>query len=436
MLEDRRAGLELYLRTLLSHKDSTWRQSPSLLRFLDVPTSRAAPLPSDFTLASWIDEQERLRSTVKEIRSMLSKRDALVARGQDAAEARKASVEAKTLLADLVKSLSTLSVGLDNLASQGLTQAELRRRTDLITGLQDEVETLSKLASSSVRSAAAATAKGRAQEEGTASSAQEQRPSAGRIDLLGPAAASGTRSMGRKIGAPVETDQTRPLDNQGLLQLQQQEMDTQDSRLSDITGILRRQRFLGEEIGRELELHNNELDGLDQEVDVTTDKMGKVRQKIKRCVRLPSLVITSMCFRSRDHGPNHQTWLKVFRHTQISRYLRAPSHACLCSIHQLPSVQFARFSPRCPHRQEVRKALMLRIFCSCFCLLSAGCEFFGVQLGVDSDTKAPQKPVSTLLSLLAMIHQTHDRERRKRCCSSTITGRMSSVCAAPCFRLR
>lgn len=292
VLEDRRAGLELYLRTLVSHKDDAWRQSPVLLRFLEVPLSKASHLPSDFTSASWLDEHDALQSTVKDIRALLSKRDALVSRGQDAAEARKASVEAKTLLAGLVASLTKLSAGLDSLASQGLAQAELRRRTDLVTDLQDEVETLGKVASSSARITAASKGNSSSSRPGqqhlAAASGSSEPPSAARVDLLGPAAAaSGPRALGRKIGAPVETEQTRPLDNQGLLQLQQQEMDAQDSRLSDISAILRRQRFLGEEIDRELRLHNEELDGLNQEVDQTTDKMGKVRQKIKRFVHFP-----------------------------------------------------------------------------------------------------------------------------------------------------
>lgn len=283
LLEERRVGLELYLRTLVSHKDSTWRLSPTLLRFLEVPLQRSAQLSSDCSPASWMDDCDLAQSTSKSIRALLSKRDALMSRGQDAAEARKASVEAKTQLASLVSSLTRLKACLDALASQGLLQAELRRRTDMLSALQDEADTLGKLASSSsARLNAPRTAEGTGRSESSSSSPAEP-PSQARVDLLGSAATAPTRSLGRKIGAPVETDQTRPLDNQGLLQLQQQEMESQDSRLSDISAILRRQRMLGEEIGKEVELHNEHLDGLNREVDVTADKMGKVRQKIKRC---------------------------------------------------------------------------------------------------------------------------------------------------------
>lgn len=293
-VESRRAALERYLRILNSHKDATWRSTLAFQRFLEVPVGRAQQhLDAGGTSpAAWLDDYETVHAQTKTVRSQLSKRDALMSRGQDASEARKASVEAKATLATLTTSLKRLSSGMDALANQGMAQGELRRRTDMLSALQDEVDTLGKLASNSVRPS---TSTGRAAAPGpghnsTPSSSQAP-PSAARMDLLG-AAANGNppgRALGRKLGAAVETDQTRALDNQGLLQLQQQEVEDQDSRLGDISAILRRQRMLGEEIGREVGLHNDMIDGLDKDVDQTTDKMSKVRQKIKRCAAFPDL---------------------------------------------------------------------------------------------------------------------------------------------------
>ena len=56
------------------------------------------------------------------------------------------------------------------------------------------------------------------------------------------------------LGVTTNTDvhRTRPLDDQGLFQLQQAQMDKQDAQLAQLTSILQRQKQLGVAIGNEV----------------------------------------------------------------------------------------------------------------------------------------------------------------------------------------
>jgi regulator of vacuolar morphogenesis len=274
LTQERKSGLEFYLRTLLTCKEPYWRDAHCSLRFLEVPLIKQAAMT--FTLASWLDEHAALSDVAREIRADLAKRDSLTG---NASEARKASVDAKTKLASLVTSVSRLAIGLDDLAKSGsITEGELRRRADLISRLQDEVETSSKLANS----LPARTIESRRE---TAVKQQESDPttSAARQALMGSVKPSG-RVLGAaaRKGPAQETDITRPLDNGSLLQLQKDTIDEQDDRLSAISSILRRQRALGEEIHSEVVGQNELLDSLNQEVDSTGGKLDKASQKMKK----------------------------------------------------------------------------------------------------------------------------------------------------------
>ena len=74
-----------------------------------------------------------------------------------------------------------------------------------------------------------------------------------RKELLNLSTQSSSYKSHRKFGAiPRETEVTRALDNDGLLQLQNTTMQVQDKSLDLLSGILRKQRNMAEEIGNEL----------------------------------------------------------------------------------------------------------------------------------------------------------------------------------------
>lgn len=88
---------------------------------------------------------------------------------------------------------------------------------------------------------------------------------------------------GRVFGKrPEETDETRPLDDRGVLQLQQTKMDGQDSQLRELSAILQRQRGMGEEIHREIGEQTEILEEIEHGVDRTGGKMARAKRQMNR----------------------------------------------------------------------------------------------------------------------------------------------------------
>ena len=79
---------------------------------------------------------------------------------------------------------------------------------------------------------------------------------------------------------PKETEVTRPLDNVGLLSMQQTQIKQQDNQLSQLTTILQRQRQLGEAIGSEIALQIEMLDDLSNEVDNVGSKLHAANRQL------------------------------------------------------------------------------------------------------------------------------------------------------------
>ena len=84
-------------------------------------------------------------------------------------------------------------------------------------------------------------------------------------------------------GAPVETERTRELDNEGVLQLQQQIIQEQDQDLVDLTTVVKRMREMGVAINEEV-VQQNALLGLFEEDVQRVD--GKIRIAKKRIEKI------------------------------------------------------------------------------------------------------------------------------------------------------
>lgn len=95
----------------------------------------------------------------------------------------------------------------------------------------------------------------------------------------------GDLSAFRRAGAgtiePKETEQTRALDEGGLLSSQQQQLSAQDEQLGRLASILRRQREMGTAINHELAEQTELLQQLDTEVDGVQSKMSKGGELMK-----------------------------------------------------------------------------------------------------------------------------------------------------------
>lgn len=97
------------------------------------------------------------------------------------------------------------------------------------------------------------------------------------------ARASGAGPSGRRViggGPHKETERTRELDNQGVLQLQKQIMEEQDEDVTDMTKTIRRMKEMGIQINDELEYQNKMLEMLGDDVDRVDGKIKVAKKRI------------------------------------------------------------------------------------------------------------------------------------------------------------
>ena len=293
LLEERRAGLEAYLRAIVSAKDSRWLDSFAFHDFLGIPIGKQAAIGdlattgdgaggAQFTSSTWLDEHMDLQARVRDIRADVNRRDAFAERG-DVGGAHTTNVQAKKKLAGVLTRVGALVAGLEALGA-GMSDGELQRRTDMVARLQDDCEKLAKMLTVASRLAARTPSAGR---NATAGS--------DRAALLGAGGGSSARYGGepavsskpiaRVFGVPPppkETEETRPLDDHGMLQLQQTKMDQQDAQLGQLTTILQRQKQLGTAINNELAQHIELLDGLSNDMDRVGGKLTAAKKQLNR----------------------------------------------------------------------------------------------------------------------------------------------------------
>lgn len=308
-IEERRRGLEDYLRSILSNRDDRWRLTDVWKDFLSIPTGRNLDASTLYTSETWLDEFTTMSSTAREIRSLINKKSTHLARNEISAS-HNCTVQAKKLLMNLSARISNLETGLNSLASYegGMSEGELRRRQDMLTGLKDEKDSLMKLAST-----------GRQDQDLLYKSSDNKKNMnnnnnmGDRKSLLGDHSGfygatddnygfpdqSAVKekpqqqvAAGRAFGAAAvqrkkdqlakETEVTRGLDNEGLLLNQQQIMGDQDQQVQQFGSILARQKQLGITIGQELETQNQILDELDGDVGRTQTKLKFANKKLQK----------------------------------------------------------------------------------------------------------------------------------------------------------
>ncbi len=192
----------------------------------------------------------------------------------DAAGSRGASVEAKRLLREVGERVEGLEQGLRGLG--GLGEGERRRREEMGEGVKVERGNLQRMTEAGVRSS------GFNRNSGTAAHATGSGTMPGGTAALFAPAQSAT---GRVFGTrqpPQETTETRPLDDRGLVQVQQTQMGNQDEELQQLSKLLQRQRVMGEQIHQEIGEQNEILDEVDSEVGRVGNKLGKAKRQMNR----------------------------------------------------------------------------------------------------------------------------------------------------------
>ncbi|KAL1928324.1 hypothetical protein VTP01DRAFT_2680 [Rhizomucor pusillus] len=297
-VEDRRRGLEDYLRGILSSRDDRWRKTEVWSEFLAIPAGRPLDAASMYTSETWLDEYNNMSASAREVRSLINRRGTHIARNEISAS-HNCTVQAKKLLMTLSSRLSNLESGLTALAkgSDGETMAEgeLRRRQDMLTTLKDEKDALLRLVNSGRQEQEMLyqhqqqQKQQQQQQQASASSARRSQSlhESDKPNMTQTRRTGTTIGTGRAFGAAAaaqkkakETEITRGLDNDGLLRYQQQIMEDQDQQVEQFSALLARQKQIGLAIGDELEVQNQILDELDGDVDRTALKLKFANKKL------------------------------------------------------------------------------------------------------------------------------------------------------------
>lgn len=221
----------------------------------------------------WLDVHREVKGQLHDARLYLGKRDsATTARGQHeaGANAKRCLVKSEGLIISLEQGLKAMNSPTEhrNPGKGSIGEGELRRRKDLLAQAKVEKEGLEKLALS-----LAVKSQDIGNSNGTAVATQQDKTT-----LFGSGA---TKPSGRVLGAPLpETNETRELDNEGVLQLQKQMMKDQDLDVEELAKIVRKQKDMGLAIHDELELQNEMLRMLDQDVSRVNDKVNIAKKRM------------------------------------------------------------------------------------------------------------------------------------------------------------
>lgn len=237
--------------------------------------------------SGWLDAHAQLKTQLHEARMALNRREQATEPGRQheaGAGAKKSLVRAGTLIAQLDDGLRRLG-GSTNGGRGGkssdndgwaekLGEGEIRRRRDMLSSARKEKDALEGVLNTlAVKSTLAGAAE---------RSLQSQQATEGaKGSLLGSGGAQKART-GRVLGVPKETERTRELDNEGVLQLQKQIMQEQDLDVDELTKVVRRMREMGIQINEELEEQSTMLDLVDQDVDRVQSKVDIAKKRIAK----------------------------------------------------------------------------------------------------------------------------------------------------------
>ena len=289
-IEKRRQGLEKYLQAIETSEDGRWRVNQAYRDFLDLGNARdskAANIPGahfgkdrvrDST--DWLDKYQEMKSNLQDARRWLTEREqatAATAQHEASANAKKGLVRAGTLLSALEEGLTRLGGG-DEWSGDKLGDGEIRRRRDLIGTSRKERDGLESVLNTMAVKAAVSGSASSAPSTSSAAVTHEQK-----AGLFSRANQAAPGRSGRVLGGPAkETERTRELDNEGVLQLQQQIIQEQDNDLVDLTTVVRRMKEMGVQINEELVYQNAMLDQFEGDVERVDGKMKIAKKRIAK----------------------------------------------------------------------------------------------------------------------------------------------------------
>lgn len=308
-IEERRRGLEEFLRTILGCRDDRWRKTDIWNDFLALPaatspvvsaTSTLVEDQGQITIGSWLDEYDQLFNLTRDIRSFINSRNAHQSQ-QEVSDAMQCEVKAKKGLMNLNARLSILEKSLFN-SNNGkwMAEGEERRREDKLTRLKQERDVLVQLVNVTRQDLVKQMNKRsssdryiqRKEDEGygdigfdipvSVKRAQTTANTKSLHNKIGGGRAFGTALLKQQQKQIQETEKTKGLDNQELLNYQNQIMKDQDLHIEQFSQILGRQKEIGFAISNELESQVQILESLEVQVDKTATKLAFANKKLAK----------------------------------------------------------------------------------------------------------------------------------------------------------
>lgn len=301
-IEERRHGLEDYLRTILCCRDDRWRKTDIWNDFLALPAptspvSASSTLVEDqMTIGSWLDEYDQLFNLTRDIRSFINSRNAHQSQ-QQVSDAMQCEVKAKKGLMSLNARVSLLEKSLQNTSNERwMAEGEERRRQDKLNHLKQERDVLVQLVNvtrqdlvkqMTVKSVRSNSLK---EDEGYGDIGFDRPVTVKRAQTTANTKPVHKIGGGRAFGSALlqqqkqiqETEFTKGLDNQELLTYQNQVMKDQDLHIEQFSQILGRQKELGFAINNELESQVQILESLEIQVDKTANKLAFANKKLAK----------------------------------------------------------------------------------------------------------------------------------------------------------
>ncbi|ORY01217.1 Phox-like protein [Basidiobolus meristosporus CBS 931.73] len=275
-IEERREGLARYLKSILDDADSRWRDTAEWRGFLDVPKVKNLDLAKNFTSESWLDEVHTIKEMIRQSRTNLLRRDNHYSQ-QEVAAAHNLTFQVKKEIALLNQRLNTLKNGLAYLAGVGeedavISEWERTRRGDKLNKLSDEISILSERVAVGAHESP----------KSPPATLINRRDSYSSLRTIPKKGSFSSRVFGNAKVMPKDVEETSGLDSDGLINLQQQMMQKQNTSLEQFSEILKRQLRVGALIGQELDTHNQLLSELSQDVDVSQSKMKVATKRLER----------------------------------------------------------------------------------------------------------------------------------------------------------
>ncbi len=280
LTEERRVGLERYLRAIAEPPDRRWRDTPAWRAFLNLPSQsgasvsglsvegripaiglRDANLAAASDPATWVDLNKEMKRELNLARAALERKE----RAADPFEQSDAEGQARKALVKAGSLLGPLEEGLGVMRDAGrMAAGEYNRRRGLMGAAKEEKSLLDQWASRAARRGGASAPDDRAKLLSSPSPQQQQQTQRG----------VSRRVLGGPAQPLPETDETRELDNEGVLARQKLTMEEQDARVGALGSVVDRLNRLGADIYNEVETHNEMLDEANRATDSLQRKLG------------------------------------------------------------------------------------------------------------------------------------------------------------------